>query len=223
MWANDVAIGVYDDPATWGRPSFSSANIFLNSLMYIDLKEASFFADKLGKKSISKKFLKNAIEIKNKIQEYCWNERDRIFYSIDIQCRQNLVKIRYNIIINKNLYPFWNALQIKIISWVSFMPIWAGIATRKQAKIMITKNLLDKNKFWSNYGIRSLSADEKMYSPEIVRNNPSNWLGPIWIISNYIIWTGLIKYNFKYEANKLADNILNLLNNDYKINSVFHE
>ena len=30
VWANDVAIGVDDDPSAWGRAPFSSANIFLN-------------------------------------------------------------------------------------------------------------------------------------------------------------------------------------------------
>ena len=56
LWANDVAIGIDDDPATWGRPSFSSANIFLNSLMYIDLKEASFLQINLAKKVFLKNF-----------------------------------------------------------------------------------------------------------------------------------------------------------------------
>ncbi|MFA6815922.1 MAG: hypothetical protein WCS73_06465, partial [Lentisphaeria bacterium] len=52
LWANDIAIGVDDDPATWGRPPFSSASIFLNCLLYKDLTTAAIFAKQHGNKKL---------------------------------------------------------------------------------------------------------------------------------------------------------------------------
>jgi hypothetical protein len=37
VWGDDVAIGDDNDPTTFGRPFFSSANLLLNCLFYQDL------------------------------------------------------------------------------------------------------------------------------------------------------------------------------------------
>ncbi len=50
VWGSDVAIGVDDDPATFCRPDFSSANIYLNCLMAADLSAAAEVAGKLKKR-----------------------------------------------------------------------------------------------------------------------------------------------------------------------------
>ena len=47
--SNDVAIGNDNDPTTFGRPFFSSANLLLNCLFYEDLKAAAELAGKLNR------------------------------------------------------------------------------------------------------------------------------------------------------------------------------
>ncbi|MFZ4780084.1 MAG: trehalase / alfa-L-rhamnosidase / mannosyl oligosaccharide glucosidase, partial [Terrimicrobiaceae bacterium] len=45
VWADDVMIGMDNDPATFGRPRFSTANLFLNNFMVAELRAgASLFA-----------------------------------------------------------------------------------------------------------------------------------------------------------------------------------
>ena len=53
------------------------------------------------------------------------------------------------------------------------------------------------------YGIRSLSRLEKMYDLR-ASNNPSNWLGPVWGMTNYLVFRGLVKYGFDDDARELA-------------------
>ncbi len=223
LWANDVAIGVDDDPSTWGRPPFSSANIYLNCFLYADLMAAAKFAEKYNNNDLSKKWNEKAINLADAIQKFCWDERDGMFYSVDVQCQQNLSKHRMFGELNINLKPFWNVIPLKIMSWVSFLPLWCGVATEKQAARMVNENLMNENRFLAKWGIRSLSADEKMYSPAEKRGNPSNWLGPVWIISNYIVWNGLEKYNYKKEAKNISQRIMKLLINDYEKNNLLHE
>ena len=38
VWQDDIMIGMDNDPATFGRPSFSTANIYLNSFMCVELE-----------------------------------------------------------------------------------------------------------------------------------------------------------------------------------------
>jgi Mannosylglycerate hydrolase MGH1-like glycoside hydrolase domain len=222
-WANDIGIGVDDDPTCWGRPAFSSASIFLNSFLYADLKAASKFATKLGNSEFAGKFSKQAEKLKSAIQEYCWDEKSGAFYSVDVQCKQNLTSCSLFKDLNINLKPFWNALQLNVLSWSSFLPIWNGIATKEQAERMVKEHLINEKRMWSNYGVRSLSKEERMYAPEVERGNPSNWLGPIWVVSNYMIWKGLSNYDLTKHADELAFNLLKLLFDDYARNGCLHE
>ncbi len=223
LWANDVAIGVDDDPSTWGRPPFSSASIYLNAFMYMDLKAAASLASSRGRAETQAKLLVEAERLKGSIEKYCRDERDGLYYSVDVLCQQNLLKISTFGTLNANLKPFWNCLPLKVGCWSSFIPLLCGIPDASFAKRMVDEHLRKKERFWCDYGIRTLAADERMYSPEEKRGNPSNWLGPVWIIANYIVWKGLAAYGFAKEAKELADNTRRLLEGDYARNGVLHE
>ncbi len=53
--------------------------------------------------------------------------------------------------------------------------------------------------------------------------NPSNWLGPIWIISNYMTFKGLVNYGFNDDARELANKTIKLLGRDYERFGALHE
>lgn len=100
--------------------------------------------------------------------------------------------------------------------------MWSGIATQEQAERMVKENLLDEKAFWAPYGVRTLSKYEKMY---VVKpsGNPSCWLGPIWGISNYMVFRGLLKYGFVDEAKELAEKTVALLEKDLNTSGELHE
>jgi len=54
-------------------------------------------------------------------------------------------------------------------------------------------------------------------------SNPSNWLGPVWIIVNYLAWKGLRRYGFQTEADALAGKTISLLATDLKVNGSLNE
>jgi len=222
-WATDIAIGVDDDPATWARPAFSSANIFLNCFLYADLRAAANFTEESGYTSLASQWRDKSLKLAASIQNFCWDDRDGIFYSVDVQCKQNLCENHLFGKLNINAKPFWKVLPLKVMSWSSFLPMWCKIATESQAELMVNRHLINTNRFWSEWGVRSLSADEKMYSPSDVRGNPSNWLGPIWIIANYLVWEGLRQYGYNEYAEQISEKIQNLLVADYTKNKLLHE
>jgi putative isomerase len=73
--------------------------------------------------------------------------------------------------------------------------------------------------------VRSLSAEETMFSLEF-SSNPSDWLGPVWIIVNYLVWRGLKAYQFADAAKALADKTIKLLADDLaatgSLNEYYH-
>lgn len=222
FWAKDWAIGVDDDPAAWGRPNKSCASLFLNVFFYKDMLAAAELAELTSRPDYANEYREKAAKLAAAIQKYCWDEREKSFFSVDVQCHANVSPHRVLGKLNNKLDTFWHVLKLKILSWNSLLPLWAGIATKQQAAGFVRENMVS-NLLLSDYGVRSISADESMYAPEVARGNPSNWLGPIWVIVNYLSWEALRNYGHFDLADKIASDLLNMLRNDLDKNGCFHE
>jgi putative isomerase len=217
-WQNDYAIGVDNDPSTFFRPDKSSASIYLNCLMYKELLAMVYLSDRLKLKNLKAEYEQDAAELKAAVQKNCWDEKDGYYYSVDL----NLRAVSETTTLHSGMPRDWDGLIQRFGVWSGFMTMWAGIATPEQAKRMVAENYLDTRTFNAKYGIRTLSRLEKMYSVR-ASNNPSNWLGPIWGISNYMTYRGLLKYGYKKEATELAYKTITLFGKDFKANGALHE
>jgi len=186
-WYNDSAIGVDNDPCTFYRPDKSSASIFLNCLMYKELDALCYIGKLLGE-DISY-YNSEAENLKSSIRNNCYDEKDGMYYSVDL----NLLPIDSTR--HTGAPRHWDCLIQRLGCWSGFMAMWSGIATPEQARRMVKENLLDQNAFWAPYGVRTLSKYEKMYTIK-ASGNPSCWLGPIWGISNYMVFKSLVKYGY---------------------------
>lgn len=215
---DDFAIGVDNDPSTFYRPDNSSASIFLNSLMYVELGSMSYLASLIGNDADADYYKKRQLELKNAINEHCYDQKDGMYYSCDI----NLRPIDKDVWLHSGAPRHYSTLIQRIGCWSSFLPLWAGIATKEQADRAIKENLLDNNAFWAEFGVRSLSKYEKMYRL-VGTGNPSSWQGGVWILSNYFVFKALSRYGYKAEADELAKKTLELLDKDFKTSGAFHE
>ena len=216
FWIDDCAIGVDNDPCTYYRPKKSSGSIFLNCMMYKEL-EAVCHLGKLLQYDI-KKYEKEKEHLKQAVQENCYDERDGFYYSVDL----NLLPIDPTQLMHSGAPRHWDCLIQRIGVWSGFMAMWSGIATEEQAERMVKENLLDEKGFWANFGIRTLAKYEKMYSLKAT-GNPSCWLGPIWGISNYFVFRGLINYGYEKEATELAEKTVRLFEQDIAAEGLLHE
>lgn len=212
---DDTAIGVDNDPCVFYRPFKSSASIYLNCLMYKELVDTAFIAEKLGNDST--KYMEKAESLKNAIREHCYDERDGFYYSVDI----NLLPIDLTKFLHSGSPRHWNCLIQRIDVWTGMMPLWNGIATKEQAERIVQK-YLDKRTFYAPYGIRSLSKLEKMYAVK-VSGNPSCWLGPIWGIANYMTFLGLLNYGYNDLAKEMCEKTIEMFGRDIEENGEMHE
>jgi putative isomerase len=106
--------------------------------------------------------------------------------------------------------------------FTGFLPLWCGIASQTQAGELVRANYRADDRLCARWGVRSLSSRESMYSLAF-SSNPSNWLGPVWIVVNYFAWKGLQRYGFHAEAAALADKTIALLASDLKVNGSLNE
>lgn len=217
VWGDDVAIGNDNDPTTFGRPFFSSANLLLNTLYYQDLVATAELARRLGRPRDAGRITRDAATLAEHIRRYCWDPRDQFFYTVDTQCvdrRAELIKFK------RGMAMSWKCLPLKIQTFTGFLPLWCGVATPAQAHALLAENY--DQRFHGEWGIRSLSSREEMYSMDF-SSNPSNWLGPVWIIVNYFVWRALGNYGRPTEARELADQTLRLLATDLDAHGSLNE
>lgn len=217
VWCDDIMIGMDNDPASFGRPKFSTANIFLNSFM---VKELECMFEILQKTGGNEEGIRNykakRDELAKAVLEECWDERDEFFYSVDAD-----IKTRSYDWFHKGLGVFWKTLPIRIKTWSGFLPMMTGFATKQQAQILSVK-WREEESLGSPYGITTLDKREKMFDLSVT-NNPSNWLGPIWLVANYAVFKGLLNYGYKEEARDMYERTLNLLGNDIEKTGSLHE
>ena len=215
---DDFAIGVDNDPATFYRPDNSSASIYLNTLMYMELGALAYLAEFIGNNDDAKYYKTKCQELKNAINEYCYDPKDGMYYSCDI----NLRAIDTSVKLHSGAPRHYSTLIQRLGCWSCFLPLWAGIPTKEQAERIVKENLLDTDAFWAPFGVRTLSKYEKMYRL-VGTSNPSSWHGGVWILSNYFVFKALDRYGYKALAQEMATKTLDLLALDYQKNGAFHE
>jgi putative isomerase len=218
VWGNDVAIGDDNDPTTFGRPNFSSANVMLNSLFYEDLRAASELARRLRRFDNARELQRKADSLKENIQAFCWDPRDRFYYTADVQCIDRRSELLPKV--PQGMSMPWKCIPLRIQMFTGFLPLWCGIATWQQANDLLARHYFADDRFRAPYGVRTLSSQETMYSLTAMSGNPSNWLGPVWIIANYFVWRGLLRYGFTSAANELADKTIGLLAAKLKVRNL---
>lgn len=208
VWGDDVAIGDDNDSTTFGRPFFSSATLMLNCLYYEDLRAAAELSQRLNRTLDAQILSHRRDELNDSIQTCFRDPRDRFFYTVDVEsvdCRAELIPNP-----NRGMAMSWNCLPLRIQMFTGFLPMWCGLASAEHANELLHIHYLNSDKFRAEAGVRSLSSGESMYS-SVFSSSPSNWLGPMWIVVNYVVWKGFETYGFEAEAQDLADKTVRVL------------
>jgi putative isomerase len=174
VWGDDVAIGDDNDPTTFGRPFFSSANLMLNCLYYEDLRASAELATRLRRPKDHDRLSEQADTLAQQVQKYCWDPRDSYYYSVDVQCVDRRAELIPSV--KPGMDMSWKSLPMRIQMFTGFLPLWCGIASQAQASELVKVNYVADDRLRAPWGVRSLSSRESMYSMAF-SSNPSNWLG----------------------------------------------
>ena len=159
----------------------------LNSYLVRELDAMTEIAKELNKPDDAKKFAEDAEVLRQRINEYLWDETDGFYYDRS----EKTGKLN------------------KIKSIAGFMPLWCGAASREQAERLVKEHLINEKEFWTPYPVATWSKSEPDYTPG--RTNCCNWMGPVWMPTNYMVFRGLIDYGYTDIARRLADKTFELV------------
>ena len=218
-WQTDKMIGVDNDPCTFYRPDGSSASIYLNCLMVKELEAMEYLCKCLDMEAASEIYTSERAKLIAAIQEHCYDERDGFFYNVDLNLRP--IDFEKDPFYHRGMPRHWDCMIQRIDVWSGFMALWAEVATPEQAA-RVVERYRDEKSFNCAAGVRTLSKQEKMYRV-VASNNPSCWLGPVWGISNYLTFRGLVKYGYLEEATQLCERTIKTLGQDVMNHGVMHE
>ncbi len=217
FWVKTGNIGVDNDPCTYYRPLNSDASIYLNCFMVRELEAVIDLSQRLNLDEIVDHYQQDLAQLKAAIQEHCWDEWAGSFFSVDLA----LHEIEHDTWAHYGNPREYAGLINRRLIWSIFMPMWAGVATPEQAERMLI-HLRDERSFACDWGVRTLGRCEKQYNVR-VSGNPSSWLGPIWGMSNYLVWHGLVRYGFTEDAKRLAEQSIRLFGRDIIRTGAMHE
>jgi hypothetical protein len=135
------------------------------------------------------------------INKYMWDDLTEFYYHVD--------KTDHD-------FSYSSNGDLKRQEIIGFLPLWAGVADSLQAANMV-QHLTDPNKFWRDYGVPTLSADDPYYNPM------GYWNGPVWVQWQYLIFRGLLRYGYKEQARDLAYKVIDQVLYQLKQDHLFWE
>lgn len=210
VWLSMYGNGIDNNPAVYGRANRSSAGIDLASWHYRDIM-AMYQLSKVFEPSLSEYYYNLAESLKKQIQNDYWDTMDGYFYNID--CSEDFAQ--------KTCQEITWHVYLKFRNVASIFPLWAGVATKEQAK-RIRDILMDDKEFLAPCGTRSHSKSDPVYN-NVRMKDPSNWQGPVWGLTSFIAAYGLSRYGYKEDAKEIANRMLSTFASDIKQNGCVHE
>ncbi len=166
----------WDINPRWGYEAFNFNPVDLNSLIYLFEVNMKEFAETLNLNDEKSEWEKKSVERKNKMHELLTDENG-LFWD----------------------YNFANDTLSPIFSVASYYTMYAGLATKEQAEILV-KNL---SRLEMQYGV---STCEKNSCTDIYQWDYPNG----WACLQYVIVKGLLNYGFEEDAKRIADKYIRL-------------
>ena len=211
-WRSHRGSGTDNHPALYGRPRNSTAGVDLNVFFVREYRAMAAIAKALGMQAALATFTEKTKTLCEAINRHMWDPIDGLYYHVD-PCGQTMP--------NTTQEVDW-VVPLKFRAWTAFLPMWAQVATEENARRMVEEHLSNEAEYWCRHGIRTLARNEPLHNLEPT-SNPSNWQGPVWIVSNYLVFRGLMNYGYRDLAETLMARTVSLLANDIRTHDAMHE
>lgn len=187
--------------AVWDQVGYPSEfeSVDLNCMLVMEAKSLEKMASVLGLKGEALQWKKDYEKRSILINRTFWDPVNHFYYNVDKRT---------------NTFTYKHKEDLKRDEIIGFLPLWAGVASRQQARYLV-RHLTDTASFWRRNGVPSLSAADPYYNPR------GYWNGPIWIQWDYLIERGLLDYGYHKVArelvHKVASNMEDVLKSNHEL------
>lgn len=158
----------------------------LNCMLVMEERSLAAMASELNLSEEAQRWRMASDGRAGKIRRTMWDEESGFFYNVDRR---------------DDDFSYAKPGDLKRLEIIGFLPLWAGVATDKQAGRLVQEHLLNPAEFWRPYGVPSLAANDPSYDPK------GYWNGPVWVQWNDLIVRGLLDYGFTREARELTQRV----------------
>jgi alpha,alpha-trehalase len=154
--------------------------VCLNSLLYLMEAQTAEILDDLGRKEESRTWLERSKKRARTINSLLWDERDGMYFDYDFVHRR------------LHRYPYLT----------TFYPLWAGIATSRQAaRVVASLRLFEKPG-----GLQTST-----------KRSGDQWDAPFgWAPTEWIAVQGLRRYGYNAEADRISHKFLSMIEQQYE-------
>ncbi len=160
--------------------SFNQESVDLNAYLCAEKKFLSALAKVLHEDNLAEKFEKEMPPLKSKLQNNFYDAQSKYFYD----------------------YNFKADSLIKVVGTEAWTVLWAGAATKEQAKKVVEK-IMSTAHFNTYLPFPTISASNPNFDPE-----NGYWRGLVWIDQAYFALTGMRKYGYTKEAQQMQNKLL---------------
>ncbi len=164
-------------------------DVGLNSLYIADCNALAGIAKILERKSEEKELLNRAANY-TKNMERLWDKETGMYLNVRTD----------------------SLLVSKTISPTHFYPLIAKVPSEKQAKSMIDEHFYNKNEFWGDWVLPSISRNDSAFTDN------DYWRGRIWAPLNFLVYLGLQNYDLPQARKDLSEKSKQLLLKEWQAN-----
>lgn len=192
----------------FGDKTDSPSRVKALDLMCMMVKEErslAAMARELAKPDEAKAWDSKADRLAEYIRTRMWDEQTGYFYSLSR---------------DTNTMVTADGISLKRPEIITFLPLWAGVATKDQATRLVA-NLKNEKTFWRRFGVPTLSASDSYYDPQITKC--CQWNGAVWLLWDYLVMRGLLDYGYRAEAEELVRRNMDAVTFQLKNNHRFWE
>jgi hypothetical protein len=214
MWRSALESGVDNNASTVNRSDLTVEAVDANSYLVREYQAAAALARALDRPGDADSLEARGAELARRINVVLWDEKDECYYDV-----LSVADVPVS--------------RIRVKTWTCLTPLWAGVASPDRAAALVERHVLDPATFWGPYGVPSLARSEPVYGQakraivyvpvERRRWEVSNWQGPVWVIVNWQVMHGLLRYGYRKQATDLAWRLLGLLERDVEATGGMHE
>ncbi len=220
--------GFDNDLLTVSLPDKSIEDPGMSAFMVLEYRAMHDMAQMLGLDEEASMWTHKADRMAFLMNELMWFDAgDGTGYYIALQWKHGVAHLAGEIVCDRA----GNQLD-PIHTWVSLLPLYAGVPSPERAEKMIAL-LTDEKRYWGPAGVRTLPLDSVYFnqSPRSLiydykvrtRTAVSNWQGPAWVLSNYYLAHGLANYERSDLASELTRRTIACLESDHKKTGSLHE
>ncbi|MEV1023191.1 trehalase family glycosidase [Streptomyces sp. NPDC050264] len=179
------------------RDNTDLTDVALNSYYALLAETLAKMARVLGHRRDAERFAARHATLKRLLNDRLWHPGKGLYLS------------RY-------LDGTWN----ETVTPTVFYPLFAGLATRERARVLVEEHLLNPEEFWGDHVIPSVARNDPAYCsggpvhPDSEHfkyferygenSSPEQWLGAAWPPMNFTVYDGVKRYGFDDAAGRFA-------------------